>query len=66
VEAVICLAAMRDHFLPASLNVREIDPVVQFDLVRNARPATINRVLSNSFGFGGANATLIFSQSLHS
>jgi 3-oxoacyl-[acyl-carrier-protein] synthase II len=66
VEAVICLAAMRDQFLPASLNVREVDPVVEFDLVRNARPATINRVLSNSFGFGGANATLIFSQSLHS
>ncbi len=62
VEAVICLAAMRDQFLPASLNVRSIDAAVSFDLITQVRPAKIQRVLSNSFGFGGANATLIFSQ----
>ena len=62
VEAVICLAAMRDQFLPASLNVRTIDAAVSFDLITQVRPAKIQRVLSNSFGFGGANATLIFSQ----
>ena len=60
VESVICLLALRDQFLPASLNVREIDPVVEFDLVQQPRETTVNTVLTNSFGFGGANATLIF------
>ena len=62
VEAVICLAALRDQFLPASLNVRQIDPAVAFDLVQHVRSAKVERVLSNSFGFGGANATVIFSR----
>ena len=60
VEAVIALLAMRDQFLPASLNVREADPVCTFDLIREPRAAKIDHVLTNSFGFGGANATLIF------
>lgn len=60
VESVICLLALRDQFLPASLNVREVDPVVAFDLVQQPRDAVVNTVLTNSFGFGGANATLIF------
>jgi len=60
VEAVICLLAMENQFLPASLNVREADAVCTFDLVRTPREASIQRVLTNSFGFGGANATLIF------
>ncbi|MFT4177110.1 MAG: beta-ketoacyl-[acyl-carrier-protein] synthase family protein [Luteolibacter sp.] len=60
VEAVISLIALERQFLPASLNVREADPVCTFDLVRTPRDAEIRRVLTNSFGFGGANATLIF------
>lgn len=60
VESVICLIAMEEQFLPASLNVREADPVCEFDLVREPRPAVVKRALTNSFGFGGANATLIF------
>jgi 3-oxoacyl-[acyl-carrier-protein] synthase II len=60
VESVICLLALRDQFLPASLHVREIDPVVVFDLVQQPRAAVVRTVLTNSFGFGGANATLIF------
>ena len=60
VESVICLLALRDQFLPASLNVREVDPVVEFDLIQQPREATVTAVLTNSFGFGGANATLIF------
>ena len=60
VESVICLLALRDQFLPASLNVREIDPVVEFDLVQQPRDTAVTTVLTNSFGFGGANATLIF------
>ncbi len=60
VESVICLMALEGQFLPASLHVREPDPVCTFDLVREPREAVVNRVLTNSFGFGGANATLIF------
>ena len=60
VESVICLMALKGQFLPASLNVREADPVCTFDLVREVRQARVEKVLTNSFGFGGANATLIF------
>ena len=62
VEAVICLMALEGQWLPASLNVREPDPVCTFDLVREPREARVARVLTNSFGFGGANATLIFAK----
>lgn len=60
VESVISLIALERQFLPASLNVREADAVCTFDLVREPRETTVQRVLTNSFGFGGANATLIF------
>ena len=62
VESVISLMALTDQFIPASLNVREADPVCTFDLVREPREARVQRVLTNSFGFGGANATLIFGE----
>jgi 3-oxoacyl-[acyl-carrier-protein] synthase II len=60
VEAAICLMALDGQWLPPSLHVREVDPVVKFDLVREPREATVRRALTNSFGFGGANATLVF------
>ncbi len=62
VESVISLIALEKQFLPANLNVREADPVCTFDLVREPREAVIRRVLTNSFGFGGANATLVFAK----
>ncbi len=62
VESVICLMALAGQWLPASLNVREADAVCTFDLVRTPREAVVKRVLTNSFGFGGANASLIFGQ----
>lgn len=60
VESVICLIALEGQWLPASLNLREADAVCTFDLVRSPREVSVQRVLTNSFGFGGANATLIF------
>ncbi|MCX6856214.1 MAG: beta-ketoacyl synthase N-terminal-like domain-containing protein [Verrucomicrobia bacterium] len=59
VEAVICAMALRGQWLPASLNVREADPAVSFDLVREFREASVQVALTNSFGFGGTNATLV-------
>jgi 3-oxoacyl-[acyl-carrier-protein] synthase II len=60
VESVISLIALEGQWLPANLNVRNADPVCTFDLVREPRKTPVQRVLTNSFGFGGANATLIF------
>jgi 3-oxoacyl-[acyl-carrier-protein] synthase II len=59
VEAVISLMALREQFLPPTTTVETPDPVCTFDLVREPREARVRQVLTNSFGFGGANATLI-------
>lgn len=60
IESAICLLALRHQHLPASLNVREIDPACEFDLVQQPRAAALDVALTNSFGFGGSNASLIF------
>ena len=60
IESAICLMALKHGVLPASLNIREVDPAVKFDLVREPREAEFDVALTNSFGFGGSNATLIF------
>lgn len=62
VESVIGLLALEGQFLPANLNVREADAVCTFDLIREPRDAKVERFLTNSFGFGGANATLVFAK----
>lgn len=59
VEAVIALMAMRGNWLPPTTTVETPDEVCTFDLVREPRDAQVGCVLTNSFGFGGANATLI-------
>lgn len=60
VESVICLMTLEGQWLPASLNIRDVDPAVEFDLIREPRETEVRHALTNSFGFGGANATLIF------
>jgi 3-oxoacyl-[acyl-carrier-protein] synthase II len=60
VEAVICLMTLRGQWLPPQTCVEQIDPACNFKLVRQASDAPIEIALSNSFGFGGANASLIF------
>jgi 3-oxoacyl-[acyl-carrier-protein] synthase II len=62
VESVICLMTLEGQFLPASLHIRDPDPVCTFDVIHQPRPAEVQRTLTNSFGFGGANASLIFSK----
>ncbi|MEI7908125.1 MAG: beta-ketoacyl-[acyl-carrier-protein] synthase family protein [Verrucomicrobiota bacterium] len=59
VEAAICLMAMGDGFLPATAHVTAPDPCCGFDLVTRPREAAPRTALSNSFGFGGSNASLV-------
>ena len=61
VEAIFSILALRDGVLPPTLNLEEPDPGCDLDLVpREARQKQIRYALSNSFGFGGTNAALIF------
>jgi 3-oxoacyl-[acyl-carrier-protein] synthase II len=59
VEAVVCLMALREQWLPPQRTAATPDPVCQFRLVREPGDAKVDVVLSNSFGFGGTNATLV-------
>ena len=60
IEAVFCVIALRDQFLPPNINFRECDPQWDLDVIANrAREAGPGCVLSNSFGFGGTNATIV-------
>ncbi|MEQ1770639.1 MAG: beta-ketoacyl-ACP synthase II [Devosia sp.] len=63
IEAVFSVLALRKQMLPPTLNLVDPEPVAaQFDLVANkAKPKALKHVLSNSFGFGGVNASLVFS-----
>jgi 3-oxoacyl-[acyl-carrier-protein] synthase II len=59
VEAVICLMALREQWLPAQAAFESPDPACNFPIVHKPQDARVNVALSNSFGFGGVNATLI-------
>ena len=62
-EAVFCTKALKDGVLPPTINYETPDPECDLDYVPNeARKVTVKHVLSNSFGFGGHNATLIISR----
>jgi len=60
IEAVVCLLALQHQFLPANINFTAPDDDLNLNIVANeARPAAVSTALSNSFGFGGTNASLI-------
>ena len=59
VEAVVCLMAVREGWFPPISTLETPEPVCSFRLVRQSTDAEVNCALSNSFGFGGSNATLI-------
>jgi 3-oxoacyl-[acyl-carrier-protein] synthase-1 len=63
VEAAIALLAMRHGLMPAGLNVRERDSALRLNYLTENRAAPMRRVLSNSFGFGGSNASLVLGAS---
>ena len=62
VEAIVSIEALQHQFLPPSANCEKHDPQLDIDLVTRGRPAALRHVMSNSFGFGGSNCSLIFSK----
>ncbi|MBC7803039.1 MAG: beta-ketoacyl-ACP synthase II [Candidatus Parcubacteria bacterium] len=63
VEAVFSILALRDQISPPTINLQNADPKCDLDYVPNtARKMTIRTAISNSFGFGGTNGTLVFRQ----
>ena len=61
IEAIFCALAIRDNIVPPTINLENpIDEVGDFNLVPNkAQERSVDAVLSNSFGFGGTNASLV-------
>ena len=60
-EAIYCLLMMRDGFIAGSANIETLDEgAAAFPIVQASHDATLNTVMSNSFGFGGTNASLVF------
>jgi len=62
VEAVICALTLQHGLLPAGLNTRQLDPALDLNYLLTNREQRVTHVLSNSFGFGGTNCSLIFSR----
>jgi 3-oxoacyl-[acyl-carrier-protein] synthase II len=63
IEALFCVKALQDNILPPTINYDTPDPECDLDYVPNvSRPTELRHVMSNSFGFGGHNATLIVSR----
>lgn len=61
VEAIICLQALAAGLIPPTINYAEPDPACDLDCVPNVpRRAKLRTAMSNSFGFGGHNASLVF------
>lgn len=62
IEAIFCALAIRDQVIPPTINLQNQDPACDLDYTANvAREAKIRTVVSNSFGFGGTNASLVIS-----
>src|SRR5205823_12702641 len=60
IEAVISLLSLRHQFLPPNINFDALDDCLDLNVVANeSRPAVVRMALSNSFGFGGTNASIL-------
>jgi 3-oxoacyl-[acyl-carrier-protein] synthase II len=60
IEAVVSLLTIQHQRLPPTINYQIPDPIIALDVVPNvARDAKVSHVLSNSFGFGGQNVSLV-------
>ena len=62
-EAIYSLLMLKEGFVAGSAHITDLDPRTEgFPILRESRPATLNTVMSNSFGFGGTNGTLVFAR----
>ena len=60
VELIFCLLAIRDRVIPPTVNLENPDPVCDLDYTPNqAKPRSVSIAMSNSFGFGGHNGSLV-------
>ncbi len=61
IEAAICMLALRHAYLPPTVNLEDPDPACDLDYIPGrGREVAVRHILSNSFGFGGINAALVF------
>lgn len=60
VEAIITMQAIREGFIPGTLNCTNVDPAITGEVELAGRDARVRHAVSNSFGFGGSNCTLVF------
>jgi 3-oxoacyl-[acyl-carrier-protein] synthase-1 len=58
-EAVVSMLTVRHGLLPGSAHTRSVDPALKSNYVLETREARVRRVLTNSFGFGGSNCSLV-------
>lgn len=59
VEAIICAQSLHSGIMPGSVHTRQLDPEIHINYLLAPRAQTMSRVLSNSFGFGGSNCSLL-------
>ena len=65
-EAIYCLLMLNNNFIAGSANIEEMDPdAVGMNIVEENRQVPLTTVMSNSYGFGGTNACLIFQKNNH-
>jgi 3-oxoacyl-[acyl-carrier-protein] synthase-1 len=62
IEAIVCALALQHQFMPGGANTVQRDPELPIDYLLDNREQRIDRALSNSFGFGGTNCSLVFSR----
>lgn len=60
IEAIVCVKSILDQKVHISANIKEVDPKIEIPVARQTQSRRLNYVLSNSFGFGGHNCSLLF------
>jgi 3-oxoacyl-[acyl-carrier-protein] synthase-1 len=62
IEAIICALAIDRSFMPGSVNTRTLDPAMELDYLIQNRNRPVRIAMSNAFGFGGTNCSLVLGQ----